>query len=79
MFGRNKQKLRHTFDELLLKDIDQAKLSWDQSRQTAAAVYDVDDELLAEVSLAKAKYEFLYREAKYRKVKGHIQASMFNN
>ncbi|EAL4079010.1 DUF2508 family protein, partial [Campylobacter jejuni] len=40
--------------------------------------YDVDDELLAEVSLARAKYEFLYREAKYRQVKGHIQASVIN-
>ena len=75
MFKRNKQKLRRSFNELLLEDIDQAKLDWDQARQTAAAVYDVDDELLAEVSLARAKYEFLYREAKYRQVKGHIQAS----
>ena len=75
MFKRNKQKLRRSFNELLLEDIDQAKLDWDQA---AAAVYDVDDELLAEVSLARAKYEFLYREAKYRQVKGHIQASVIN-
>ena len=74
MFKRNKQKLRRSFNELLLEDIDQAKLDWDQARQTAAAVYDVDDELLAEVSLARAKY----REAKYRQVKGHIQASVIN-
>ena len=78
MFKRNKQKLRRSFNELLLEDIDQAKLDWDQARQTAAAVYDVDDELLAEVSLARAKYEFLSREAKYRQVKGHIQASVIN-
>lgn len=78
MFKRNKQKLRRSFNELLLEDIDQAKLDCDQARQTAAAVYDVDDELLAEVSLARAKYEFLYREAKYRQVKGHIQASVIN-
>ena len=35
MFKRNKQKLRRSFNELLLEDIDQAKLDWDQARQTA--------------------------------------------
>lgn len=79
MFRRNKQKLRHTFDELLLKDIDNAKITWDQARQTQEAVYDVDDELLAETCLARAKYEFLYREAKRRQVKGRMQASVFDH
>ncbi|MBD5069460.1 YaaL family protein [Ligilactobacillus apodemi] len=78
MFGKKKQKLRRAYNELLLQDIDNAKLGWDHARQTKAAVYDVDEELIAEVALAKARYEFLYREAKLRKVKGHIQASVLD-
>ena len=50
---------------------------WDHARQTEEAVYDSDDELTAETKLARAKYEFLYREAKLRKVHGRMQSSVF--
>lgn len=53
------------------------KMIWDHARQTEKAVYDADEELTAETKLARAKYEFLYREAKLRKVHGHIQSSVF--
>ena len=48
---------------------------WMQSMMQA--VYDSDDELTAETKLARAKYEFLYREAKLRKVHGRMQSSVF--
>lgn len=77
MFGRKKHLLRKAYDGFLLNDIDEAKQKWDHASQTEKAVYDADNELTAETQLARAKYEFLYREAKRRKVHGHMQSSVF--
>lgn len=77
MFGRKKHLLRKAYDGFLLNDIDEAKQNWDHASQTEKAVYDSDNELTAETQLARAKYEFLYREAKRRKVHGHTQSSVF--
>ena len=77
MFGRKRHILRSTYDEFLLDAIDDAKMIWDHARQTEKSVYDADEELTAETKLARAKYEFLYREAKLRKVHGHMQSSVF--
>ena len=76
LFGRNKKKLRKEYDEELLYLIDQAKKNWDHARQTEQAVYE---ELVAETQLAKAKYQFLYQEAKLRNVRGHIQSSVIDH
>ena len=76
MFGRNKQKLRRTYDDLLLADVEQAKVDWDNAKLTQKSVYDADDELEAETKLAKAKYQLLFREARLRRIKGHLQASL---
>ncbi|WP_178195814.1 YaaL family protein [Ligilactobacillus sp. Marseille-Q7487] len=78
MFGRNKQKLRLKYDELLLEDIMQATDIWNHAKQTQAAVYELDDELLAQTKLAQAKYQFLYKEARIRRVKGKIQKSVID-
>ena len=75
LFGRNKKKLRKEYDEELLYLIDQAKKNWDHARQTEQAVYEV----VAETQLAKAKYQFLYQEAKLRNVRGHIQSSVIDH
>lgn len=77
MFGRRSHELRSTYDGFLLDAIDDAKRGWDHARQTEEAVYDADEELTAETQFARAKYEFLYREAKRRKVHGRIQFSVF--
>ena len=80
MFGLwKKQQLKKQYDEMLLADIDTAKRKWDNARQTQAAVYDSDEQLVAETELAKAKYYFLYLEAKRRQIKGHIQSSVIDH
>ncbi|GAJ25850.1 hypothetical protein JCM15457_751 [Liquorilactobacillus sucicola DSM 21376 = JCM 15457] len=76
MFGRKKKKLRAIYDELLLETIDRAAADWENAKQTQQAVREVDDELIAQTELAGAKYEFLYLEARRRKVRGHVQASI---
>lgn len=40
------------------------------------AVFEADDELIAETQAAQAKFRFLYQEARYRKVKGRLQRSV---
>lgn len=79
MFGSKKQRLRHTYDDLLLSSIEQAKQQWDQAKETEAAVADVDVEITTQTALAREKYYFLYREARRRQVRGkHIQQSVFD-
>lgn len=78
MFKRKKQKLRKKYDELLLNDISQATIGWNHAKQTQAAVFEIDDELIAHTKLAKAKYQLLYKEARYRQVKGKIQPTMID-
>ena len=79
MFGRTKHKLRREYDEYLLDAIGIATENWNRSKQTLVAVREADDELNAMVELAAAKYEFLYREARRRKVKAHFRASMLES
>lgn len=76
MFGKNKQKMRRTYDELLLEDINRAKQSWDNKRETQQSIYGIGEEIDAEVELEKAKYQLLFREARRRKIKGKLQASV---
>ncbi|KRN88479.1 YaaL family protein [Ligilactobacillus ceti] len=77
-FNKKKHKLRKKYDEQLLKDIDQAKVQWDNAKKTEMNVYEIDDELIAETQLAKAKYHFLYLEAKKRKLRGRMQSSIIS-
>lgn len=80
MFGfRKKNNLRSRFNNMLLDDIDLAKKEWDQAQQTQNAVYDADEELIAQTEMARAKYHFLFLEAKRRKIKGHIQSSVIDH
>lgn len=78
MFGFNQKKLRKTYDEMLLSEIDIAKQNWDHAKQTQMAVFDADDELIAETQLAQAKFRFLYQEARLRQVKGRLQSSVID-
>ncbi|KRL02876.1 hypothetical protein FC81_GL000366 [Liquorilactobacillus capillatus DSM 19910] len=63
----------------MLETIDSAAADWESAKQTQQAVREVDDELVAQTELAGAKYAFLYLEARRRKVKGHIQASIIEH
>ncbi|MHC9532288.1 YaaL family protein [Dellaglioa sp. BT-FLS60] len=77
MFNKKpKLKLRKEYDAKLLDAIDRAKLTWDQAKQTEEAIYEVDAELSNETQMARARYFFLYNEARVRAVKGHMQASV---
>lgn len=76
-FGRRKKEtLKQEYDKLLIYQIDKAKIDWDQSKENEKALYDgaVDMRMLqAQTKLNKAKYMYLYREARRRGASGHMQ------
>ncbi|GBG95514.1 hypothetical protein LFYK43_19730 [Ligilactobacillus salitolerans] len=78
MFGKKKIQLKQEFDELLLKDIDQAFAAWNTAKHNQENIYEADEELAAKTKAAKAQYELLFREARLRRVKGHLQASIIS-
>ncbi|ALO03621.1 YaaL family protein [Lactiplantibacillus paraplantarum] len=82
MFKR-KQKIKHPkelYDEKLLATLNAAKLDWDRAKQNQEAVYDNNtSELVTQTALARAKYLYLYREARLRQVHGQtIQRSVID-
>ncbi|GLB47161.1 hypothetical protein WR164_11400 [Philodulcilactobacillus myokoensis] len=80
MFGKNRNnQLKTKYDQFLLDSINAAKLNWNHASETAKAIYEVDDETIAEVELAKQKYLFLYQEARIRNVHNNqIQPSVID-
>ncbi|USS87830.1 YaaL family protein [Fructilactobacillus hinvesii] len=68
------------YDEELLQSLNLLKQDWDQAQQTEAAVADVDPQVQAQTELAKQKFEFMYRQARLRKIKNdHIQSSVYDS
>lgn len=79
MFGRKKVDLKKQYDERLLADIDRAFALWTNCKKNQETIYEADAQLAAQTKAAKAQYELLYREARLRQVKGHIQASVISH
>lgn len=72
-----KEQLKKKYDQKLLNDIHEAKDEWDNTRSNEGMLSNMTNEnILVNEQLARAKYEFLFREAKHRKVKAKIQESV---
>ncbi|MDQ7936540.1 YaaL family protein [Lactiplantibacillus sp. WILCCON 0030] len=69
-----------TYDEQLLGLLNSAKVDWDRAKQNEQAIYDNNtSELVTQTALARAKYLYLYREARRRQVHGsQIQRSVID-
>ncbi|GAW64075.1 hypothetical protein FC65_GL001603 [Ligilactobacillus acidipiscis DSM 15836] len=78
MFGKKKNNLKKQFDEALLEDIDRAFSEWTNDKKNQETVFEADEEMAAKTKVSKAQYELLYREARRRKVKGHVQSSVIS-
>lgn len=70
MFGRRKPTLREAGDEALLDLIYQVKDKWRSAQKTQANVRGLDQTLEMESKIQQAKFEFLFRQARQRKVAG---------
>lgn len=78
-FRQNFKNVGAQYDEFLLDSIDRAKDQWDKAQETERAVSEIDEEIIAQTQLSKAKYLFLYREARERNVHNNrIQSSVID-
>jgi hypothetical protein len=78
-FRKKHKNIGKQYDEFLLDSIDRSKYQWDQAVETQEAISEIDDEIVAKTSLARAKYLFLYREARKRNVSNNqIQSSVID-
>lgn len=70
MFGRKKPTLKQLGDQALLDLVYQVKDKWQMAQKTQDNVRGLDDQLEMESKIQQAKFEFLFRRARQRKVAG---------
>ncbi|MBP0727329.1 YaaL family protein [Bacillus sp. RG28] len=68
VFFRKKGKLRDEFDEKLVNRLLSSKENWMLQEDILHKCFEPNDEFGMHVKLARAKYYFLLKEAKFRKV-----------
>jgi hypothetical protein len=73
LFSR-KSKLKRTYDEKLLRLMKEQKVAWEDSKVMEEIIIDENRELTAQRKLAKAKYFYLFKEARARKLNGNLLA-----
>ncbi|MBM7705088.1 YaaL family protein [Metabacillus iocasae] len=69
MFFKRKGWLRKEFDGQLLNTFIEAKEDWSKKTDMINRGVDPSDEVIVSGKIAKAKYLYLLREAKYRDIK----------
>ena len=62
----NRSHLKATYDQKLLDALASAMQDWNRSKAAVDTVAEVDGEMLNQRQVARAKYLFLYREARRR-------------
>ncbi len=68
MFFRRKGWLRKEFDEKLLRQISEIRADWTNQKSLVEKSFDPSEEILCSAKLAEAKYFYLIKEAKSRKI-----------
>ncbi|WP_184322000.1 YaaL family protein [Geobacillus subterraneus] len=68
MLWRRKGKLKRQFDEKLIAELQNARTEWLEQKQLIEKSVDPSLEVLSALQLAEAKYFFLLREAKHRRI-----------
>ncbi|PLR80193.1 DUF2508 domain-containing protein [Bacillus canaveralius] len=68
MFFRRKGWLRREYNDKLLNQLDEAKVSWSNQKKLVEKSFDPSDEVICQMKLAEAKYFFLFKEAKTRSI-----------
>lgn len=68
MFFRRKGWLRQEFDERLLLQVDGIRTEWANQRMLVEKSFDPSEEILNQLKVADAKYFYLIKEAKNRKI-----------
>ncbi|MBT2639629.1 MULTISPECIES: YaaL family protein [unclassified Bacillus (in: firmicutes)] len=68
MLFRKKKWLRKEFDHKLLAQLDSMKRNWNNQKLLVERSFDPSEEFITEAKIAEAKYFFLFKEAKHRKI-----------
>ncbi|ESU34574.1 hypothetical protein G3A_00320 [Bacillus sp. 17376] len=68
MLFRKKNWLRKEFDHKLLEQLDSMKRNWNNQKLLVERSFDPSEEFISEAKIAEAKYFFLFKEAKHRKI-----------
>jgi len=68
MLFRKKGKLRNEYNEKLILTLEQLKTEWKNKSSLIEKSFDVSGEFIAEAKLAEAKYFFLFKEVKERRI-----------
>lgn len=68
---KRKSKLRKEYDEKLLSLMQHQKALWENSKVMEEIIVEEHPKLKAGRKLAQAKYFYLFKEAKVRKIKGN--------
>ncbi|MBT2685499.1 YaaL family protein [Bacillus sp. ISL-37] len=68
MLFRKKKWLRKEFDHKLLEQLDSMKRTWNNQKLLVERSFDPSEEFITEAKIAEAKYFFLFKEAKHRKI-----------
>ncbi|MGO1337647.1 MAG: YaaL family protein [Leuconostoc fallax] len=82
IFGKKRKNIRKEYDQALVFQIDKAKIDWESAQNSENALLDgqVNVRLIqAQTALAKAKFFYLYREARRRKTVGHMQTHVIKS
>jgi hypothetical protein len=68
MFFQRKGKLRKTFNKQLLISLERNKSEWMKQKEIVNRCVEPSEEILYHLKIAEAKFFYLIREAKNRKV-----------
>ncbi|EIJ80124.1 hypothetical protein PB1_07182 [Bacillus methanolicus PB1] len=65
---RRKGWLRKEFDEKLIWQLEELKKQWENQKSLVEKSFDPSEDVICHTKLAEAKYFFLFKEAKQRKI-----------
>ncbi|OCA88607.1 hypothetical protein A8F94_24335 [Bacillus sp. FJAT-27225] len=68
MLFRKKGRLRAESNEKFLNLLTELKTDWRQQKELLDKSFDPSEEVICQTKIAEARYFFLLKEAKYRKI-----------
>ncbi|WP_044893488.1 YaaL family protein [Bacillus alveayuensis] len=68
MFWRRKGWLKREFDEKLIKELEMVKNEWLKQKNLVEKVVEPSEAVIVDLKIAEAKYFFLIKEAKRRRI-----------
>lgn len=68
MLFRKKGKLKKEYDDRLVQLMQQAREEWQQQKNLSDLSFEKSPQMMAEEKMAEARYFYLFKEARHRKI-----------